>query len=320
MYNKSGTTVAGITSKYGRDLNQLFWPNCVYLDSKQNIYICDTTNNRIVKYSQSNAQVQFIDFSSGTKLPRRLYIDHRTDDLYLLDLNQDNNYRIHYLPQNPTKSKETILLTGSQTDSFGMTLDLDLNIYVSESANHRVVKWLSPDYEEYLVVAGNGIPGYELNQLTSPKGIYLDLVNNDLYVADEHRIQRWPSRSSIGQTVGLTGVQYPQDIQRDCHGNFYVTVDDTIKLFSQSVETTGLEGLVLVGVPSNDKSVKYTNITELLLNPQGIYLDMKNGDLYVADTGLHRIQKFSINNEFVPGMYIKVQNKQDRCFYENLLF
>lgn len=322
MYNKSGTTVAGITSKSGKDLNQLSWPVCVYLDSKQNIYICDASTYRIMKYSQSNAQkqVQIIDFASGIRAPRILYIDHRNDDLYLLDLDQQNSYRIHYLPQYPTKSTATILLTGSQTDSYGMTLDLDLNIYVSEMANHRVVKWLSPDYEQYVVVAGNGIRGYELNQLASPQGIYLDLTNNDLYVADSDRIQRWPSGSSVGQTMGLTGLKSPQGIQRDCHGNFYVAVDNTIKLFSQSVGITGLEGVVLVGVPSNDRSVKYTNITELLLEPKGIYLDMKNGDLYVADSQFYRIQKFSINSEFVPGMYIRMQNKQDRCFYKNLLF
>lgn len=308
MYNKSGITVAGITNHYGPDKNQLTFPNCVYLDSRQNIYICDTSNSRIVKYSQSNTQeqIQFPYFSFGLRLPRRLYIDHRTDELYVLDFNLDNTYRIHYLPLNSTKSKETILLTGSPTESYGMTLDSDLNIYVSELANHRVVKWLSPDYEQYLVVAGNGTRGYELNQLASPKGIYLDPVNNDLYVVDEHRIQRWPSGSSIGQTVGLTGTQYPYDIQPDCHGNLYVAVDNTIKLFSRSIKTTGLEGLVLIGVSSDDKSTKYTNINELLSYPQGIYFDMKNGDLYVADTGFDRIQKFSINNESVSGMYIRV--------------
>lgn len=316
MYNKSGTTIAGITSESGKDPNRRFYPVCVYLDSKQYIYVCDNSNSRIIKYSQNNAQeqVQIISFSSDISNSRVLYINHRNDDLYVLDLNQHGNYRIHYLPQYSTKSKATILLTGNQTDSYGMTLDLDLNIYVSEMVQHRVVKWLSPDYEQYEVVAGNGIRGHELNQLTSPKGIYLDLTNNDLYVADNDRIQRWPSGSSVGQTVGPIGLQSPKSIQRDCHGNLYVAIDNTIKLFSQSIGITGLEGVVLVGVPSNDRSVKYTNKTDLLYAPQGIYLDMKNGDLYVADSGFYRIQKFSINGELFPGLYTRIQNKQDRCF------
>lgn len=53
--NSTGTTVAGQTSgSSGTNLNRLTYPNDVDVDSNGNIYVVDTYNNRVMKWT-SNA-------------------------------------------------------------------------------------------------------------------------------------------------------------------------------------------------------------------------------------------------------------------------
>ena len=51
-WNASGITVAGITSTPGSSSNQLNTPLNAILDYQYNLYIADTSNNRIQKYSR----------------------------------------------------------------------------------------------------------------------------------------------------------------------------------------------------------------------------------------------------------------------------
>jgi len=314
MYNKFGTIVAGMTSTYGKDTNHLNYPSCIYLDSKKNIYICDTYNNRIMKYSRDNPKegIIIIDYFPNGHLGQNLYIDQENDDLYFLDYDDEYYYRVQYLPQNSTQIKAIILFIGNKCTSFRMDLDYNRNIYVSEYENHRVVKWLSPKYDDYIVVAGNGKQGKLLNQLTNPRGIYINKINNDLYIADYNRIQLWTSGSTIGKTIVRGPFFSPYDIKQDCYGNLYVTDDytHTVRLFGQSVEDTGLEGVTIVGTPYDGKySSLRRNTTDHLYSPQGLYLDDTNGDLYVADSNFQRILKTSVNGQFIPGRIKQIFSK-----------
>ena len=59
-----------------------------------------------------------------------------------------------------------------------------------------------------MVVAGNGTPGSEANQIAYASGIHVD-SSSAIYVADtnNHRVQKFMPNSSIGITVaGITGV------------------------------------------------------------------------------------------------------------------
>ncbi|CAF4949204.1 unnamed protein product, partial [Rotaria sp. Silwood1] len=308
-YDKFGRIVAGNTLEYGKDFNHLNYPSCVYLDSKKNIYICDTENNRIMKYSRDNPTngTIIVDAFSAISSPKDLYIDQKTDDVYILDRSELNCYRVLYLLKNPTQTKVIIILNGNRCEALSIDFDNHRNIYVSETENHRIVKWLSPNYDEFIVVAGNGKPGKLLHQLTSPRGIYINKINNDLYIADYKRIQLWTSGSTIGKTIVRTSFFSPYDIKQDRYSNLYVTddVSHTIQLFSQSIEATGLEGITIFGIPKK-RTYKdgLINATDYLYGPKGLYLDDTNGDLYVADSNFHRILKISINGQFIPGKKI----------------
>ncbi len=310
--------MAGYSWNAGKDFNYLQSPSCVYLDSKKNIYICDTDNHRIMKCSRDNPKegISIVDPFWKISRPIDLYIDQENDDIYFLDYNDEYYYRVQYLPKISTRIKASILLIGNKCQSFGMDLDNHRNIYVSEYENHRVVKWLSPNYDEFIVVAGHGRKGKLLNQLTNPRGIYINKRNNDLYIADYNRIQLWTSGSTIGKTIVRGPFFSPYDIKQDCYGNLYVTDDytHTVRLFGQSVEDTGLEGVTIVGTPYDIRREVPRNTTDHLYSPQGLYLDDTNGDLYVADSNFHRILKTSVNGQFIPGRIKQIFSKKLKFF------
>lgn len=70
------------------------------------------------------------------------------------------------------------------------SVDEDYSVYVSDTNNHRVVKWVK-DAEEGIVVAGGQDNGNNLTQLSHPYGVIVDHAGN-VYVADSwnHRIMR----------------------------------------------------------------------------------------------------------------------------------
>jgi hypothetical protein len=177
-----------------------------------------------------------------------------------------------------------------------MDIDDNLNIYVSESSRHRIVKWFAPNYKHYAVVAGNGTAGSELNQLDNPQGIYIDRINNDLYIADTDRIQLWPNGAMVGQTIVKNGVSGAKSIKRDCHGNLYVLQYNVIKLFSPPVQITGSEGVILVGIPTTDPNLQKLSTIDYFSIASDMYLDQNNGDLYVVDSVRQQVRKYTIND------------------------
>ena len=78
------------------------------------------------------------------------------------------------------------------------------NIYVSERANHRILKWTPdmPPESDGIVVAGTGKRGNELNQFSWPRAIFVDNEEN-LYAVDRDnaRVQYWANQAPCGTTI-----------------------------------------------------------------------------------------------------------------------
>lgn len=289
-YNKNGIVAAGVFASSTDESNKLHGPTSVCLDHQRNIYVADTMNHRVRKYSHENSEIgsTVIDGTSNINYPRSLFIDHKSSNLYFLDQNNHGHYRVQLLELNSSPLKSTILVTGNQTRSYGMTLDENLNIFVSEYNHHRIIKWLSSDYKRNVIVVENNS-----NELVYPRSIYFDEMANNLYIATKNRIHRWSVTFNKGEIVMQGGSFYPNGIEYDCHGNLYISQDKTIKLISNR---TSIHGLDIIGFPHPGDIDSKSTSTADFYNPEGIYLDKTNGDLYVADSGLNRIQKYTIKN------------------------
>ncbi|CAF4213499.1 unnamed protein product, partial [Adineta steineri] len=91
-------------------------------------------------------------------------------------------------------------------ESTFLFVDEDQSVYVSDSNNHRVMKWKKGAKEGTIVVGGNK-KGRNLNQLSSAQGIIVDDLGQ-IYVADwgNNRVMRWCEGQEEGEiVVGVNG-------------------------------------------------------------------------------------------------------------------
>ena len=83
------------------------------------------------------------------------------------------------LPEESFSRDEIMIVVARLTLIF---VDKDCSIYISDSSNHRVMKWLR-NVKEGIIVAGGNCDGNSLRQLADPCGIVVDEFGN-VYVGD----------------------------------------------------------------------------------------------------------------------------------------
>ena len=168
-------------------------------------------------------------------------------------------------------------------------------LYVSEYSNHRVMQYLPGASSGNVIAGGNGA-GYNNNQLYNPVGLYFDSSSNSLFIANfgAHNVVRWVIGASSwtlvagqGGSSGSTStlLYSPGDVTLDSLGNVYVadTNNHRIQFFSAGQSN----GTTIAGVTLSPGSTP----TQFNL-PFGITVDSQF-NIYVADYGNHRVQKFS---------------------------
>ncbi|OLE40274.1 MAG: hypothetical protein AUG16_04860 [Thaumarchaeota archaeon 13_1_20CM_2_39_20] len=263
-----GTYVStlGVSSKYGTDNSHFSYPQGVALDSSGNIYVADRGNDRVQKFS-----------SSGE---------------YLLTLGVSGTSGIDISHFNTPVS---------------VALDSSGNIYVADTYNHRIQKFSSSG--EYLMTLGvSGKFGTDNAHFSYPEGVALDSSGN-IYVVDtyNHRIQKFSSSGQYLSTLGMSSefgtdnahFCYPASVALDSSGNIYVadSGNERIQKFSSSgqyMSTLGASGPYM----SSGMSSNYGSDNSHFNTPESVALD-SSGNIYVADTYNHRIQKFSSSGTYI---------------------
>jgi len=276
----SGTisTVAGMFSwpgGYGGDGSlatsaQLNYPNGVAVDTTGNIYIADTSNQRIRKVNTSG----IISTIAGTGAA---------------------GY-----------SGDAGSATSAKLNSPNMvTVDTTGNIYIADTGNHCIRKITNGIIT---TVAGNGVAGFSGDgglatnaNLTSPEGVTVDKFGN-LYIADWSQRIRKVGTNGVITTVAGTNLNdgalainatlsLPAQAVQDATGNFYVA--DTANQRIRKIDPNGIistfagNGFPTYagdGGPATNASMYY---------PNGVAMDAA-GDLFISDQS-KRIRKVDTN-------------------------
>jgi len=213
----SGSTVAGGVNQ-GSGLGQLSNAQNIVLNGGY-LYVSDKNNNRILRFSAPFAQgnngvIVAGGLGAGTQhnhlnRPAGISFD-ASGNLYVCD--QGNNRVLKFTPPFASGNNGTIVAGGNGVGNspkqfyapYGIYLDASSNLYVSDSGNHRVLKFISGSDSTTngtLVAGGNGA-GSNANQLASPMGIWVD-GNKTVYIADmqNNRIQQWLYGAASGITI-----------------------------------------------------------------------------------------------------------------------
>ena len=177
----------------------------------------------------------------------------------------------------------------------GMAMDVQGNLYVADTQNHLIRK-LTP-WGEVSTLAGT-TPGSGQAQLHSPRAIAVDTEGN-LFVADSgnHRILKLTQAGVLSTLAGSgiagvangTGSQAqfhsPCAIAVDAEGNLYV-VDEA----SHRIRKVTQAGVVSTLAGGAEGFAEGVGIAARFNSPSGIAVDAA-GNLYVADSGNHRIRR-----------------------------
>ncbi|CAF1271482.1 unnamed protein product, partial [Adineta steineri] len=207
-------------------MDQLNRPTNVIVDQKNHsIIIADSGNRRVIRWLNQDQQIltENIDCCG-------LAID-KYGFLYVSDIakNEVRRWKMG-------EYDEGIVVAGGNDEGDELNqfnhpnfifVDEDESVYVSDTGNHRVMKWSKGAKEGRIMAGGNG-EGGNLNQLSYPRGVIVDHLGQ-IYVADfgNDRVMRWCEGKGEGEiVVGGYGKEdhsnYPRGLSFDDEGNLYV--------------------------------------------------------------------------------------------------
>ncbi|CAF1407535.1 unnamed protein product [Adineta steineri] len=230
-YNaEEGQIIAGGNSR-GNRMDQLNRPTNVIVDQpNHSIIIADSGNRRVIQWLNQDQQIltENIDCCG-------LAID-KNGFLYVSDIVKNEVRRWEM-----GEYDEGIVVAGGNDEGDGLNqfnhpnfifVDEDQSVYVSDTGNHRVMKWRKGAKEGTVVAGGNG-EGGNFNQLSYPRGVIVDHLDQ-IYVADfgNDRVMRWCEGNDEGEIV--VGGNGKEDHSNYPRGEYKCQIDD-----ERSIETTG---------------------------------------------------------------------------------
>ena len=272
--------------KFGSGQGQFNNPFGVTCDKNDNIYVSDTGNNRIQKFTSTG---EFITEwgSSGSiqgkfNNPFGVAVD-TNGSVYVVD--SDNN-RIQKF--NSTGGFITAWGSfGSGQGQFkypeGITLDENDNVYIADTNNHRAQKFNSTGG----FITAWGSPGTGEGNFSSPSGITSD-KNDGVYITDSdtHRVQKFNNTGGFITAWGSLGpgegqFNSPYDITTDKNGDVYVA--DTSNHRIQKFNSTG--GFITAWGSLGTGEGQFSAPCSVAVEDHGYVI--------VADTYNNRIQMFT---------------------------
>ena len=226
IYKIPGSLVTAFEGGYGNGKGQFDNPHGLAIDTTGNIYVADTDNGRIEKFSANGTFVTSI----ATLDPNGIAVD-RAGNIYVAEIG--SKHRVQKLrPDGTLIAKWAPGLYGPRKIAIGP----DDSIYVVDSGNNRIVKF-SPDGQ---VLASWGSEGSGDGQFVGLSSVAVDPTTNRVYVADSinKRIQVFDSTGKFltkwsipewGQPLGFEDLAIDSDTGRlyasSAHMNWIVVFD-----------------------------------------------------------------------------------------------
>ena len=301
---------------------QLYYPEGIAVDSRGNLYIADTNNNRIRMVSFSNGTITTVAGSGGNvysgdggaatsaplNAPPGVAVDS-AGNLYIADYNN----RIRRVS---TGGAITTVAGGASAFGdggsaiaaelfrpYGAAVDAAGNLYIAESGNSRI-RMVSKSNGDITTVAGNGTKGFGGDngpatsaQLNNPYGVAVDSAGN-LYIADSGNSRIRMVANGVITTVAGSGTQgfggdngsatsaqlnNPYGVAVDSFGNLYIADSGNSRI---RMVANGVITTVAGGGSLLGDGLAATSAQ--LIGPDGVAVDSA-GRLYIADSGNARV-------------------------------
>jgi len=327
------TTYAGTTFGYldGQGTAARFSESFgIAIDSARNIYVADTNNHRIRKISSTalvttlagSGTAQFADgtgTSASFNLPYGVVVD-LVGNVYVSDYGNQRIRKITpagvvttFAGNGTTGSTNGTGTNATFANPYGLTIDLDGNLYVADTVSFGIRK-ITPT-GVVTTVAGSGVTGAFADgigtnaRFNQPAGVTIDTYGN-LYVADtiNQRIRKigsgtnqLPLNQGVVTTIAGNGgttftdgtgtnAQFnnPYGIAVDSTGNIYVA--DSANNCIRKITPAGVVTTIAGNGGTTFADGTGTNAT--FNSPAGLAVDSA-GNLYVGDRSNHLIRRIT---------------------------
>ncbi|HBI25859.1 MAG: adhesin [Candidatus Wolfebacteria bacterium GW2011_GWC2_39_22] len=307
----SGTGIGQFGQAYDVDVNTL----------NGRLFVTDYEHDRVVTFASGGAGAMSTTGwdalgSSGSGLmqlsqPYKISIDRVNNKVYVADRINNRIVKMDSGTGGTTLGNNRQTLggptAGSGTGQFNSPIGLFVDtvnnfVYVGDDGNNRIVKFSSGGAGAMSTTGWNtlGSSGTGVGQFQTPTDVFVDTVNNFVYVSDSlnHKVVKFSSggagaMSTTGwNTLGSTGTGVgkfttPESLSIDTTNNYVYVIASNL----------------VVKFPSGGAGVMTTDTWQTLggtgvgvgqfTNAKGIFIDPVNNYVYVADTGNDRIAKFA---------------------------
>lgn len=297
-------------------------PTGIAVDSNGIVYIADTWNHKIRKVTATGVVTTFA--GSGSQgsndgnwiaatfnIPSGVAVD-RNGNVYVTDVDNHKIRKISsdgivttFAGSGVLGSLDGIGVSARFNRPYSLSIDSASNIFVADTSNHKIRKITSSGIVTTL--AGSGSQGSvdgtgTLATFDNPSGITVD-INGMVYTAEfyKHRIRKvnsdgkviiFAGSGALGSQDGIgtsATFLYPFAVAADSEGNVYVADDQNCKI--RKISSAGVV-TTFAGSDTADFVDGKANVASFN-RPSGLSVDSK-GNVYVADTGNHRIRKITL--------------------------
>ena len=283
----------------GHASNQLHYPFGFDIDDDGSLFVADRNNHRIIRWEPNATQGEIIARSKGRGgrtdhlvLPVAVLLDRMRDRLIISErgIRRVIRWPLNRNGQNGGDAKVIV----SNIESFGLAMDDEGSLYVSNFERNEVRRYGRRDGKKGVLVAGGHGQGAALNQLDSPRQIFVD-ADRSVFVADcgNHRVVKWTKGAKEGLVVaggqgrgdGFGQLHRPSGIFVDRLGSVYVADQWNHRVMRWS--SGAKEGEVVAGGNGQGSRSNQFNL------PVGVSLD-NQGNVYVIDCKNNRVQRFAL--------------------------
>ncbi len=265
----TGLSFQGVVSTLSTGSVTLGLPADITVDTTGNIYIADSSNNRIVRVTPQGVASVIAITGLGTALsgPAGVAVDG-SGNLYIADSGNNRVVEIAPSGSGSVVSTSSVTIHGPR----GVALDPSGNLFIADTVDNQIVEVTPGGTAAAFSITGLG------TALNSPTSVAVD-PSGDLYIADSvnNRIVTVAAGGSAGSVLSITGLGTPLNTPTG------VAVDSVGDVF---IADTGNNRVVMVDA-SGSGSVSSTNSTTLN-QPKGVAVDI-SGTIYIADTSDNRV-------------------------------
>ena len=226
------------------------------VDGSGNVYVADTKNNAVKKWTASTQQVTTL-VSSGLNKPSGVAVDS-SGNVYIADT---GNFAIK--EWGASTQQVTTLVSSGLLNPTGVAVDGSGNVYAADGGN-AVYEW-SASTQQVSTLA----------QLSSPTGVAVDGSGN-VYIAStaNNAVYEWNASTQQVTTLVSSGLHGPYGVAVDGSGNVYIADTNSGAVKGWSASTQQVTTLASAG----------------LNGPCGVAVD-GSGSVYIADTGNNAIKE-----------------------------